>query len=352
MYICKDCGKKYTTQQEYCDCGNNTFDYIEEVTSSVPIKPQGLSIEQKAQILSWCFFWVCFFVSVIVWIIPVKTQPSSVQNTVVEEKQTIISKNIPSIDKIWDDTPVAVPKTVVKEEPIKEPETIQEKLIAKLNTAPVHPKETVSKIQPVVQKPVVQQPKQNVQKSEVKPKTQTTSPINSQNKNVSKPVQNVSKPVQAKPTQSQTNHVQNISKPITHTDVSESKKTVPQTNKQPQSSATPQEKSQTVQKPTYNPNSAEMLRYKGNLRSAMFSKLPIGSIQGSGTCSVKFGIDSTGKLVNRNFVVKSDNTSLNNAVYYMMMSVPRFTPPPEGYNGETIIMNFKFNNGGYEISIY
>lgn len=346
MYICKDCGKKYAIRPEYCDCGNNTF-IAEAESPSGSLVSNGISTEQKAQLLSWGFFIICILISLVVWIIPVKTQSVN-EITSKEEAKTEI-KTIPSIDKIWDDTPVVAPKTALKEEPVKVPETIQEKLIAKLNTAPVHPKETVTKpkeqVKPVQQKPVqqakpaqqtktvVQPPKQNTQKP-----VQQAKPV-TQNKNVSQTTQ--SNITQTKP-------VQNTNKqPI----VSEQKKPADQTPETPK----PQEvkKSEPVQqKSAYNPNSQEMLRYKGNLRSAMFAKLPIGSIQGSGTCSVKFGIDSTGKLVNRNFVVKSDNTSLNNAVYYMMMSVPRFTPPPAGYNGETIIMNFKFNNGSYEISIY
>ena len=34
------------------------------------------------------------------------------------------------------------------------------------------------------------------------------------------------------------------------------------------------------------------------------------------------------------------------------MSVPTFNPPPSTYSGQTIRMNFKVNNGSYEISIY
>ena len=36
----------------------------------------------------------------------------------------------------------------------------------------------------------------------------------------------------------------------------------------------------------------------------------------------------------------------------MLMSVPTFNPPPSTYSGQTIRMNFKVNNGSYEISIY
>lgn len=107
-----------------------------------------------------------------------------------------------------------------------------------------------------------------------------------------------------------------------------------------------------VEKNIYNPNSPEMLNYKSGLRAALFSKFAVGSIQGSGSCDIEFAIDKTGKLINRKFTHESSNKGLNDTVYYMLMSVPRYNPPPSGYNGETIRMNFTINNGNYEISIH
>ncbi len=103
--------------------------------------------------------------------------------------------------------------------------------------------------------------------------------------------------------------------------------------------------------PVYNPNSPEMLRYKNNLRAALFSKFAVGSIQGAGECSIQFSVDKTGKLINRKFSKESSNKGLNDTVYYMLMSVPRFSPPPDEYHGEIIRMNFKIDNGNYEITI-
>lgn len=95
-----------------------------------------------------------------------------------------------------------------------------------------------------------------------------------------------------------------------------------------------------------------MIDYKTKLRARLFSKFAVGSIQGSGACSISFSIDNTGKLINRKFTQEAENKSLNDAVYYMLMSTPTFTAPPSEYNGETIRMNFSINNGDYEISIY
>lgn len=105
-------------------------------------------------------------------------------------------------------------------------------------------------------------------------------------------------------------------------------------------------------RPAYNPNSPTMLRYKNNLRSALFTQFAVGSISGVGECSIQFAIDKNGKLINRKFSQESSNKALNDAVYYMLMSVPKFDAPPSEYNGQTIRMNFKIDNGNYEISIH
>ena len=272
MYICKDCKTEYRTKVDYCDCGNNTFDFIDDKPQKVNKEP--ISLEQKKQIISVIFFIVCLILSAIVWLIPIKhTQPAKT----TQPKKTETIKNIPSIDKIWQDTPQVVEK---KNEPLK-----------------VEPKKSVQKIK---------QPKQEPKK--IEPPKQT---------------QKVTAPQPPK---------------------TETPKVVEKLAEQ----AT---KVKIEVKPTYNPNSPEMIRYKTNLRAALFSKFAVGSIQGSGSCDIEFAVDKTGKLINRKFTRESDNKTLNDTVYYMLMSVPKFLPPPTSYNGETIRMNFTINNGSYEISI-
>ena len=107
---------------------------------------------------------------------------------------------------------------------------------------------------------------------------------------------------------------------------------------------------QETQETSANPNDPALIRYKNILREVLLSKLAVGSISGEGTCIIEFGIDSTGKLINRKFVQYADNKPMNDAVYYMMMSVPRFKAPPSSYNGEIIRLKFYINNGAYEIS--
>lgn len=100
--------------------------------------------------------------------------------------------------------------------------------------------------------------------------------------------------------------------------------------------------------PSLNPSA--MSAYKNSLRHALFSRLAVTSVLGVGRCEIEFSVDKSGKLLGRKFSKLSDNKSLNDAVYNMLMSLPQFTPPPTGYNGEKIRLSFYFNNGYYEVS--
>lgn len=274
MYRCKECNTEYKIKPDYCDCGNDTFDYIEEK----PVK-QPITFEQKSEIVSRIFFALCLLIAVSVWFIPMSKK--------VEHKPKPVTKTqttIPNIDKIWDDTPIYQPKP-------QQPITQQAIPIILTPTAPVQKKNLVKT-----------EPKREVVKNTVQlPKSvQKPAPIATK-----EPVKTVAAPKKLEP-----------------------------------------------QKPIYNPNSPAMIDYKTKLRAKLFSKFAVGSIQGSGSCSVSFSVDKTGKLTNRKFTQESDNKSLNDTVYYMLMSVPYFTAPPAEYNGETIRMKFSINNGNYEISIH
>jgi hypothetical protein len=302
MYKCKECNAEYKIKPDYCDCGNDTFDYIEEV---VPTQHQTLTLEQKSEIISRVFFALCLLFAILVWFIPVaqKTQHQTKQKT----NTVTTSTNIPDISKIWKDTPV---KTESVTQSTQQVQPIQQEPIILTPTAPVQKKNLTSNV--------------------VKP--QNTTPVQTQKpKAVEKTVEKVTqKPVQKTVTTP-------TSTPVV---VKEPVKTVDTPKKV--------EPAKTV----YNPNSTAMVEYKTKLRAKLFSKFAVGSIQGSGNCTISFAIDSNGKLINRKFVKESDNKSLNDAVYYMLMSVPNFSVPPAGYNGETIKMHFVINNGNYEISIY
>ena len=306
MYRCRECKAEYKEKVEYCDCGNNTFDYIEDTKPAVKSVPEKqthrpLTLEQKSEIVSRIFFGLCIILSILVWMIPVNEKPAKTQKTNIHAKQKpAVTKNIPDIDKIWDDTPLYEPRP--EPEPVEKPMTPVD-YVRQLT-------ESVTQIN--------------------KPKTAN----NTQTSQISKPAPKKSSAKSSAPkkivqVQKKNNNITNI------------KKDMPVN---PELLA--------PQKPGYNPNSPEMLRYKNNLRAALFSKFAVGSIQGSGECSIQFSVDKTGKLINRKFSKESSNKGLNDTVYYMLMSVPRFSPPPDEYNGETIRMNFKINNGDYEITIH
>lgn len=288
MYICKECNLKYKIKPEYCNCGNDTFQYIEDEPQKAEKHIRhNLTLEEKSEIVSRIFFVICIIFAVLVWFIPMSSKPAQPQATT---QPNVINKNIPDITKIWNDTPIYQPET---EKPI-----IQTEPIILTPTAPVQKKN--------LDKPISKAPVTNV-------KQQITEPP--------KAVQKPQAPVVKQPVQEPVKIVETP------------KKIEPQ-------------------KPVYNPNSPTMIDYKTKLRAKLFTKFAVGSIQGSGSCSISFSIDKSGKLINRKFTRESDNKSLNDTVYYMLMSVPTFSAPPAEYDGSPLNMTFKINNGNFEISIY
>ena len=127
MYRCRECKAEYKEKVEYCDCGNNTFDYIEDTKPAVKSVPEKqthrpLTLEQKSEIVSRIFFALCIILSILVWMIPVNEKPAKTQKTNIHAKQKpAVTKNIPDIDKIWDDTPLYEPRP--EPEPVKKPMT-------------------------------------------------------------------------------------------------------------------------------------------------------------------------------------------------------------------------------------
>ena len=311
MYICKECKAEYKEKVEYCDCGNNTFDYIEDEPQIQTKKPrQPLTLEQKSELVSRIFFALCIILSIIVWAIPVAKSPDK-KSIPTEQRPTTTSTAIPNIDKIWNDTPLYQPKPKQEQAQTQSP-------LDKLR------QEIPLTFTPIENKKISQAEVQKKNSEPVKPKTQTQ----------------VQTPKQSQKTQSQ----KQITKPVQNKTSQNVKPATTKLNEKPLYKE--------PQKPVYNPNSPTMLRYKNNLRSALFAHFAVGSISGSGECSIQFAVDPNGKLINRKFSQESSNKALNDAVYYMLMSVPKFTPPPTEYNAQTIRMHFKIDNGNYEISIY
>lgn len=310
MYRCKECHAVYKNKVEYCDCGNDTFDYIPDTptTNKQPAKKikQPPSLEQKAEFVSRAFFLICLIIAIGVWFIPIGSKPVHTNKQTNKTVKVKVQTTIPDINKIWDNTPPEQQPTVNK------------------NITPT-PAESPRRIE---ESPILQQFFDNRQTSV--PKTS---------------YQPIPQPVQPKRAQTVQKKTPVTPKPV----VSQTETPIELQQKALERQARQQNRKNT---PQYNPNSPAMLTYKGTLRGAMFSQLAVGSIQGSGSCEIQFGVDKSGKIINRKFVQESSNKALNDSVYYMMMSVPKFLPPPDGYNGENIRMKISINNGEYEISIH
>ncbi len=310
MYICRECKTKYKEKVAYCDCGNNTFDFVEDKQLTISPK-QPLTLEQKSEIVSWSFLGICLLLSLIVWLIPI----GNTKDNVEQPKQQKAAKPqtrqaIPDIEKIWDDTPLYAPKTQQPQAEKSQLDILREEIS---NTTPYSGSQKKNQLIDINTNnfaPV--SPKKIETNRPYTPKTQSSQKPSAQ------PKQQISKPAK--------------------TGVSSSPKKL--------------DEKPIYNTPSYNPNSPEMQRYKNNLRAALFSKLAVGSISGAGECTVQFSVNQDGKLINRKFAKESSNKALNDAVYYMLMSVPKFQTPPEEYNGQTIQMNIKIDYGNYEISIH
>lgn len=139
------------------------------------------------------------------------------------------------------------------------------------------------------------------------------------------------------------------------TQTTQTKKTQPaQTTTKVQTKTKPQAQSRNVTVPKSGKNQTssydyEVINYRTALRQRLFSNLDLYKIEGSGSCCIEFSINENGKLVNRNFVSQSDNKSVNDEVYKMLMRTPQFTPPPESYANKLIKMMFKLTSDSYEI---
>lgn len=319
MYRCTECKEEFKEKPDYCTCGNDEF---EEFTAP-PVKDSTFQKEQPTlphrnfdfkkfdmvKVFSIGFFCLCLILAVIPWII--KTEKPA--KTVQKQKEEV-AKTIPDIESLWQNakpqtqTAETAPKPEPSPKPVQTPETPKPKT------------QTTS----TTQKPVA------AAKTQPKPASKTTSAA-------SKPVKQVS------PAQTQTS-----TQPST-----QAKPKLPQSVLNTAQNTTSTQ--QTVQKPVKKEeppkmNLSEFLNYKGSIRSALLAKLNVAAVQGSGDCAVEFSIDKNGKLINRNFIYKSQNKSVNDEVYLMLMRLPYYKTPPTHYNGEKIKLKFLFNNGYYEIT--
>ena len=273
MFKCSECGCEYDQKPDFCDCGNNMFDEINDTPAKAE-KPK-FNIN-KSEILSWIIFFVCILLSVLVLIFFPKVDPQKQNKPTTPIKEAQI-KDIPNLNSFWIDC-----KPVVEEDTEKTAEPIKEVL--------------------------------NIFKPTPKPQT---------------------KPQNQKSVQSQ----QNKTTPQKNTTQQQVKKQTPQPSvKKPQTAKT-------------TTTDIELLNYINGLLNRFKSNLVLADIDGEGSCIVEFGLDGNGKLINRNFSRLSENKSVNDAVYKMMMRTPVYNAPPSSYNGQKLRVYIKLSPSYYEISL-
>lgn len=302
MYICTECGLQYKNKPQYCDCGNDEF--REQVVLKTSFDWKHFFERMGINPYSLLFLLVCIILSfVILFCVESKLEIDSAKTpTNVTKPKT----NIPDIDTLW-----------------------------------IESMSKVDNIQ-VVEKQIVKQQKQESKTVKtVLAKNNTKNKISNNNNQTQK--QNIRKNTKTNPAK------------ITKTTVSASTDVVTKKNNTPNSTTQTKSNSVTIVPKTVTnqdakKNNQELYNYKIQLRQALFSKLSVALIQGSGECGIEFAIDSTGKLINRNFTYQSDNKTVNDEVYKMLMRLPKYYPPPAAYNGEKIKMVFSFDNGSYSIN--
>lgn len=312
MFKCKDCGSEYKEKPDYCDCGNNTFEEIKEEIVSVNNKVENTITQDKEtdntkqksnnieksvkdDKISLIIFVICLIISFTILVFPVNT---TVKTDITPGNESENTVSVPSINSIWDNS---VPKVQPKKELPKTESVSSEKTVVKknpkinektdkkaLNTKPAAPNITKVTL---------------TKNTNVKSKTTVKTEQKKQNDKITKPK------TTAVPPQSQSSNTNNVK------------------------------------------NEISLNSYKIGLRNKIASYIDFASVAGDGTCAVTFKLDANGKLVNRNFVQQSENTSLNDAVYNAMLAVPNYKTPPSTYKSNTLKLSVKFVSGNFEVSL-
>ena len=367
MYKCKECGAQYEEKPDYCNCGNDEFDLVQEQkeiantksvdnikpednankvkkvapqpaqpkTKSFTPPPQNRTYEEQYPVLnrfinsiepiSTAVFIMCILLSL--YVIFFAWNPSTVdekQEVKSEQNKTITS--IPPIDKFWNnEAPVVKQEEPKKTEPV---ENIIKQII---------PVQTQKKIEP--QKIVkTQQNTTTVSKNKTTPttKSKTTTTATS----TAKIQTNTNAQIQAQKAAEEAAR----KKAAQERAAAEAAQLKKLQQEQAKKAAEQKAKQTELAK-------QEFINYKAQLRNTIGRKIDFTKVIGDGSCTVAFKIDSNGKLTNRSFAKQSSNNTLNDAVYNAVMATPNFTPPPSGYNNEILNLNIKFYNGNFEISL-
>ncbi len=348
-YKCTECGQLYDELQEYCDCGNDSFDVIEQEENQQPYTVQNQynhtptysqysNQNRRFDLPSVAFLVVCLILSfVILFFVGNPSSDSDKQKnaqTQKEKQQQAENKkaaqNIPSIDELWIENPkkAAAPVSVQKEEPAQQQpsqtQTVQnniQKTISDLFKPAQQPAKTSVSTQPVkTYTPAKTTPA--AKKVSTKTTTKTT-------KTVSKPAATTVKKQQPQKA------------PTTQT--SASKTTSKGSKKTTMSTISPKVNAAAQKR--------ELLNYKIALRNKIASNINFAAVVGDGSCAITFKISQSGKLTNRAFSKQSTNDSLNDAVYNAVMQTPAYNPPPSGYKNETLKLSVTMYGGNFEVDL-
>ena len=334
MFKCTECGCEYEIKPDFCDCGNDEFTCVQpakpeqkpkpagKIETYEPIfetkteKPQVKTAGKSVDIPSLCIFILCIILSFIVIFFAWNVEE---EKTIKETAQTETAKNIPNINKLWDDTPIKVEQPKIEEPKVQEPvkKTVIQQKPANTQIKTVQKQKTV---------------KTQLQKTTTKT-TQTNTKQQTKQQTVKK----------TEPVKAQTQQKQQIQQTApAKQEATAAKQTTVQPVKNPEPTVQKQPSAQAKQ---------ELVSYKASLRNTIGRKIDFTRVIGDGECTVSFKINSAGKLINRSFSRQSSNITLNDAVYNAVMATPSYNPPPEAYNNETLNLNIKFYNGNFEITL-
>lgn len=117
MFKCKECGCEYKDKPEFCDCGNDEFEEINEFLQEIPEKVQQKRspkvssaksplLKQTVEPYAIAIFVFCVVLSFVILFFIGNPQDQPVQ----KQEQNVINTQIPSIDKLWDSSTKGVEK--------------------------------------------------------------------------------------------------------------------------------------------------------------------------------------------------------------------------------------------------
>jgi len=379
MYRCKECGAEYDIKPDYCDCGNDEFelagvepvsqidfasaDRVVDIEYNAPeetVKPEpqpapkpqpapqsasqtSFHSTQTAVLhrpsvdpASLSIFCLCLLLSMYVIFFAWNPKETDSGEITSKPQETVTAKNIPSVDKIWNN---ALPKVQPKKEETPKQE---ENIIKQIIPAPIAQKIQTNKTEPKTTQ-------KSVQNTTAQQKKTTTVPLKKATQTTAKKTTTAAKTqtTTAKTTQEQQKKAaeqQAKQKAEQERKAAEEAQIKKLQAEQAKKNAEAKAKQDAVAK-------QELVNYKGSLRNAIGRKIDFTRVIGDGACTVAFKIDSNGKLTNRYFAKQSTNNTLNDEVYAAVMATPTFNPPPSAYKGEVLNLNIRFSNGNFEISL-